>query len=55
MLGSARCCYILNIYYGFRVDFLSYSHNNSMGAIDPKGVVSFDPRDLIGRIYVGDH
>ena len=27
----------------------------SMEAIDPQGVTSFDPRGLIGRIYVGDH
>ena len=53
MLGSTRC-FILNI-YGFRKDFLSFSHNKSMGAIDPQGVASFDPRDLIGRICVGDH
>ena len=26
-----------------------------MGAIDPQGVVSLDPRGLIARIYVGDH
>ena len=31
-----------------------FPHNKSMGAIDPKGVASFDPRDLIGRIYAGD-
>ena len=27
----------------------------SMGANDPRGVASLDPRGLIGRIYVGDH
>ena len=26
-----------------------------MGAIDPQGVASFDPRDLIGRTYIGYH
>ena len=26
-----------------------------MGANDPRGVASLDPRSLIGRIYVGDH
>ena len=36
-------------------DFLSFSHCNSMGANDPWGVASLDPRGLIGRIYVGDH
>ena len=36
-------------------DFLSFPHNKSMGTIDPQVVASFDPRDMIGRIYVGDH
>ena len=54
MLGSIIHCYILNI-CGFRdEDFLSFSHNKSVGAIDPQGVASFDPRGLISRIYVGD-
>ena len=26
-----------------------------MGANDPRGMASLDPRGLIGRIYVGDH
>ena len=26
-----------------------------MGANDPRGVASFDPRALFGRIYIGDH
>ena len=26
-----------------------------MGAKDPRDVASLDPRDLIGRIYVGDY
>ena len=26
-----------------------------MGANDPQGMASLDPRGLIGRIYVGDH
>ena len=32
--------------------FLSYK---SMGANDPRGMASLDPRGLIGRIYVVDH
>ena len=36
-------------------DFLSFSHNKFMGAIDPQGVASFEHTDLIGRINVGDH
>ena len=35
--------------------FLSFSLNKSMGAYNPRGVASLDPRDLIGKIYVGDH
>ena len=54
MLRSTIHCYILNI-YGFRDEhFLYFSHNKSMGAIDPRGVASVDPRGLIGRIYVGE-
>ena len=54
MLGSTIHCYILNI-YGFRdKDFLCFSNYKSMGAIDHRGVASFDPRGLIGRIYVGE-
>ena len=42
--------------HGFREeDFLSFSHFKSMGANDPRGVASLDPRGLIDRIYVGDH
>ena len=35
--------------------FFNISHYKSMGANDPWGVASLDPRCLIGRIYVGDH
>ena len=36
---------------GFREeDFLSFFHYKSMGANDPWGVASLDPRGLIGRI-----
>ena len=42
--------------HGFREeDYLSFSHYKSMGANDPWGVASLDPRGFIGRIYVGDH
>ena len=51
MLESTRCCYILNR-YGFREDFSKFSHK-LMEAIDLQGVASFDPRDLICRIYEG--
>ena len=41
---------------GFREEaFLSFFHYKSMGANDPRGVASLDPRGLIGRIYKGDH
>ena len=35
--------------------FKFFIHNKSMGAHDPRGVASLDPRGFIGRIYVGDH
>ena len=35
--------------------FLSFFNYKSMGANDPRGIASLDPRGLIGRIYVGDH
>ena len=35
--------------------FLRFSHYKSMGANDPWGMANLDPRDFIGRIYVGDH
>ena len=41
--------------HGFREDFLSFPHYKSMGANDPRGMDSLDPRGLIGRIYVVDH
>ena len=42
--------------YGFREeDFLSITHNKSMGANEPQGVANLDPRGMVGRIYVGDH
>ena len=43
--------------HGFREeDFLNFLFNHkSIGANDPQGVASLDPRGLIGRIYVGDH
>ena len=34
---------------------LSFSHYKSMAANDPRGVVNVDPRDMIARIYTGDH
>ena len=54
MLWSTRCCYILKIHvYGFRKDLLSFSYNKSMEAIDPQDAAGFDPRGLIGSVYVG--
>ena len=35
--------------------FLSFPHYMSMGANDPQGMASLDPKGLIGRIYVVDH
>ena len=36
-------------------DFLTFSHYKFMGANDPLGMASFDPRGLTDRIYVLDH
>ena len=33
----------------------SISHYTSMGVNDPRGMANFDPRSMVGRIYVGDH
>ena len=44
--------------HGFREEdffFLVFPHYKSMGAYDPKGMASSDPRGMVGRIYVGDH
>ena len=35
--------------------FLSFFLYKAIGANDPRGVASLDPRVLIGRIYAGDH
>ena len=35
--------------------FLCFSHCKSMGANDPRGAAIFDPRCMIGRIYIADH
>ena len=34
---------------------LCFSHCKSMGANDPRGRAIFDPRGMIGRIYIEDH
>ena len=36
-------------------DFLCFSHCKSMGANDPRGGAIFDPRNMIGRIYIEDY
>ena len=41
---------------GFREeDFFSFSYCRSMETINPRGVAKFDPRGMIGTIYVEDH
>ena len=35
--------------------FLCFSYFKSMGANDPRGGAIFDPRGMIGRIYIEDH
>ena len=36
-------------------DFFMFSHCKSMGAVDPRDAAIFDPRGMIGRIYIEDH
>ena len=53
-------CYIPNIKaVGLVVSekkiFLVFSYCRSMETIDPRGVAKFDPRGMIGTIYVEDH
>ena len=40
---------------GRRRFFLCFSHCKSMGANDPRGGAIFDPRGMIGRIYIEDY
>ena len=35
--------------------FFMFSHCKSMGAHDRQGGAIFDPRGMIGRIYIEDH
>ena len=35
--------------------FMFFRHCKSMGANDPRGGAIFDPRGMIGRIYIEDH
>ena len=35
--------------------FLCFSYCKSTGANDPRGRAIFDPRGMIGRIYIEDH
>ena len=35
--------------------FVRFSHCKSMGANDPRGGAIFDPRGMIGRIYIEDN
>ena len=48
--------YISCRHHGFiKEDVLSFSYYKSVGANDPWGVANLDPRDMVGRIYIGDH
>ena len=35
--------------------FLKFPHDKSMGARDHHSVANLDTRDILGRVYVGDH
>ena len=39
----------------FKVFLLLLFHYKSMEANEPRGVANLDPRDMVGRIDVGDH
>ena len=36
-------------------DFLSVIPHKSMEAKDPEGLANLETRDMVGKIYVGDH
>ena len=60
MYRTISHCYIPNIKaVGLVVSekkiFLVFSYCRSMETIDPRGVAKFDPRGMIGIIYVEDH
>ena len=60
MYRTISHCYIPNIKaVGLVVSekkiFLVFSYCRSMETIDPQGVAKFDPRGMIGTIYVEDH
>ena len=38
-----------------KISFLCFSHCQSMGANDPWGRAIFDPRGMVGRIYIEYH
>ena len=38
-----------------KIFFYVFSHCKSMAAIDPRGGAIFDPRGMIGMIYIEDH
>ena len=38
-----------------KIFFSFFSYCRSMETIDPRGVAKFDPRGMIGTIYVEDH
>ena len=48
-------CMALGLVVSEKKIFLCFSHCKSMGAIDPRGGAIFDPRGMIGRIYIEDH
>ena len=58
--GVTKNCYTQNIKaLGLMVSerkiFICSSYFKSVGANDPRGVATLDPKGMIGRIYVGYH
>ena len=58
MLGTTNYCYTQNIkaldHMVSEKKIFMFSYCKSTGD-DPQGVANFDPRSMIGRIYVGYH
>ena len=51
-------CYIQNIEavgLWFQKIFLKLFPSKSMAAKDPEGLANFEPRGMVGMIYVGGH
>ena len=50
------CCvrYFVNLLYSL-LELFGEFRQVKMGANDPQDMANLDPRDIVGKIYVGDH